>query len=326
VGHGSGIPTEATLETMREDGVAYLVGTPRASLNKLEKQLLDQPWEIVHEGMSVKLIEHEGELYVQAQSRERQKKENAMRRRRLKTLVRGINRIRHRLKPRKGSSREPARLSRDQLLRKVAVLRKEAGRVASFLQVHEPAEGQAVTATTFTAKLDKAAWKAALGQDGSYILRAHVPWEQWPAGMEKQAPVLWKWYMQLVHVEESFKTLKADLNLRPIHHQLEKRVEAHVLVAFLGYCLTVTLRMKLIKAAPGLTPRAALQSLSAIQMLEVQVPTSDGRLLVMPRHTEPQAQQRMILEKLGLELPPQPPPRIRAGQLELAATDSPELL
>ena len=321
-----GIPTQATLKTLRDDEVAYLVGTPRASLNKLQKQLLDQPWEIVHEGMSVRLIEQDHEIYVQARGLDRQKKENAMRRRRLKTLVRGINRIRHRIKPRKEKSRPAARISRDQLLRKVAVLRKEAGRVASFVQVHEPEEGQAVTATTFTAKLDKAAWKAALERDGSYILRAHVPWEQWPAGMEKQAPVLWQWYMQLVHVEESFKTLKADLSLRPIHHQLEKRVEAHVLVAFLGYCLTVTLRMKLSASAPGLTPRAALQSLSAIQMLEVRIPTSDGRVLVMPRHTEPEAQQKMILEKLGLALPPQPPPRIRAGQLELEATDSRELL
>ncbi len=149
--------------------------------------------------------------------------------------------------------------------------------------------------------------RSALEQDGSYILRAHVPWEQWPAEMEKQAPVLWEWYMQLVRVEESFKTLKSDLNLRPIHHQLEHRVEAHILVAFLGYCLTTTLRMKLMQAAPGLTPRAALQSLSAIQMVEVNVPTSDGRVLMMPRYTEPEAQQKLILEKLRLDLPPQPP-------------------
>jgi len=156
-----------------------------------------------------------------------------------------------------------------------------------------------------------------LEQDGCYILRAYIPWEQWPAGMEKQAPLLWKWYMQLVRVEEAFKTLKSDLNLRPIHHQIQDRVEAHILVAFLGYCLSTTLRMKLSAAAPGLTPRAALQSLSAIQMLEVHIPTTDGRVLVMPRHTEPQAQQKMILQTLMLQLPPQPPPRIREGKLEL---------
>ena len=305
-----GIPTEATLQKMRQEQVAYLVGTPRSMLNKMEKSLIERPWETVHEGMSVKLIEQDNEVYVQARSRDRQMKENAMRRRKLRKLVHGINRIRRRL-------RRNATISRDQLLRRVAVLRKEAGRVASFVKVREPAEGEPVSLKTFTAKLDKAAWKAAMERDGSYILRAHVPWEQWPSGMEKQAPVLWEWYMQLVRVEESFKTLKGDLCLRPIHHQVEKRVEAHILVAFLGYCLTVTLRMKLSAAAPGLTPRAALQSLSAIQMLEVHVPTSDGRLLVMPRHTEPEPQQTMILEKLGLELPAQPPPRIRSGRVEL---------
>ena len=144
--------------------------------------------------------------------------------------------------------------------------------------------------------------------------------------MEKQASVLWQWYMQLVRVEESFKTLKSDLNLRPIHHQIEKRVEAHILVAFLGYCLTMTLRMKLAATAPGLTPRAALQSLSAIQMVEVHVPTTDGRVLVMPRYTEPEVQQKLILEKLKLELPPQPPPRIRGGILEVAAATNREIL
>jgi len=259
----------------------------------------------------VKLLEQDNELYVQARSGDRQKKENAIRRRKLKKLVHGLNRLKRR-----------KNIKRDYLLERVAVLKKEAGRVASFVQIRKPAPGEEVSRTTFTAKLDKAAWKAALDRDGSYILRAHVPWEQWPAGMEKQAPVLWEWYMQLVRVEESFKTLKSDLNLRPIHHQLEKRVEAHILVAFLGYCLTATLRMKLSRAAPGLSPRAALQSLSSIQMVEVHLPTTDGRVLVMPRYTEPEAQQRMILEKLKLELPPQPPPRIREGKMELAGASS----
>ena len=308
-----GIPTEATLKQMREDQVAYLVGTPRATLDKLEKDLIEKPWEQVHEGMKVKLLEQDGELYIQAASDDRRKKENAMRRRKLKKLVRGLNRLKRRVGRMK--------VKRDSLLERVAVLRKEAGRVSAFVRITKPAAGEAVNRATFTARLDKAAWKKAIERDGCYLLRAHMPWEQWPTGMEKQAPVLWKWYMQLVRVEEAFKTLKGDLNLRPIHHQLQSRVEAHVLVAFLGYCLSSSLRMKLIKAAPGLTPRAALASLSAIQMLEVQVPTTDGRVLVMPRYTEPEARQQMILESLRLTLPPQPPPRIRDGKPEL--TDAP---
>ena len=301
-----GIPTEATLKKMRQDEVAYLVGTPKTLLNKLEKDLLDKPWEQVHEGMKVKLLEQDNELYVEACSGNRQKKENAMRRRKLKKLVNGLNRLKRR------------KVKRDYLLERLAVLKKDAGRIASFVTIRKPAPGEPVNRATFTAKLDKAAWKKAMDRDGCYVLRAHVPWEQWPEGMERKAPVLWEWYMQLVRVEESFKTLKSDLNLRPIHHQIEKRVEAHILVAFLGYCLTMTLRMKLSTAAPGLTPRAALQSLSAIQMLEVHIPTTDGRTLVMPRYTEPEAQQQLILEKLKLSLPPQPPPRIRNGNLEPA--------
>jgi hypothetical protein len=315
-----GIPTKATLEKMRADEVAYLVGTPKALLGTLEKSFLDKPWERVHEGMEVKLLEEENELYVQARSGARRLKENAMRRRKLKKLVRGLNRLRHRI--RRGSPK----IHRDALIERVAVLRKEAGSIASFVKITRPAADELVSAATFTARLDKLAWKAALERDGSYILRAHVPWKERPAGMEKQASVLWEWCMQLIRVEQSFKTLKSDLNLRPIHHQIEKRVEAHILVAFLGYCLTTTLRMKLAKSAPGLTPRAVLQSLSVIQLVEVHIPTRDGRTLVMPRHTEPEAQQRMILENLKLNLPPQPPPRLRGGKMALPATTSDENL
>jgi hypothetical protein len=164
---------------------------------------------------------------------------------------------------------------------------------------------------------DRAAWKAALARDGCYLLRAYLPEKDFPPDWERQAPALWGWYMQLVQVEEAFKTLKGDLALRPIHHQVEKRVEAHIFVAFLGYCLTVTLRMKPRTAAPGLTPREVLASLSAIQMVDVHIPTTDGRVLILPRYTEPQAQQEMILEKLNLSLPAQPPPRIRGGDVVL---------
>ena len=302
-----GIPTHATLERMRQDKVGYLVGTPRSLLSKLEQELLAQPWETIHEGMAVKLLEKEGEVYVQARSADRQQKEQAMRRRKLKALLHGLNRLKRR------------KLSRDQLLKRVAVLQKEAGRVTRFVKVSEPKTDEAVSRETFVCRFDKSAWKQALARDGCYILRAYIPWseegQEWPAGLEKQAPVLWQWYMQLVHVEEAFKTLKSDLSLRPIHHQLQPRVEAHILVAFLGYCLMVTLRMKLRPAAPGLTPRAVLQSLSAIQMVDVEVPTTDGRVLLLRRHSEPESEQRMVLEKLNLQLPAQPPPRIRAGQV-----------
>jgi hypothetical protein len=118
--------------------------------------------------------------------------------------------------------------------------------------------------------------------------------------------------MQLTQIEAAFKCLKSDLGIRPIYHQLEHRVEAHIMVAFLAYCLMVTLKHRLQAHAPGLTPRAVLEKLAAIQMLDVSFPTTDGRRLVMPRYTEPGAEQAVVLHHLHLALPQQPPPRITA--------------
>jgi transposase len=293
------------LQQMREEGVAYLVGTPRSLLGKLEKDLVDRPWKEVHQGVQVKLLARENELYVLARSVDRRMKEAAIRRRKLKRLIHGLNRLK----------RRP--ISRDHVLKKVAVLQQEAGRVASLVKIREPKVSETVNRQTFVCALDRAAWKKAQERDGCYILRAHLPPEDAPEALsgEQQAPVLWAWYTQLVHVEEAFKTLKSDLDLRPIHHQIERRVEAHIFVAFLAYCLTVTLRMKLRSAAPGWTPREVLKSLSAIQLVNVHIPVIDGRELVMPRYTEPEAEQQMVLEKLNLSLPQQPPPRIQSGEV-----------
>src|ERR1700704_4865169 len=125
---------------------------------------------------------------------------------------------------------------------------------------------------------------------------------------------LWRFYIQLVEIEASFKTMKDDLQLRPIYHQLEQRVEAHIFVAFLAYCLHVTLRARLKPLAPGLTPRAVLDKFAAIQMLDVHFPTTDGRTLILSRHTELTADQNLLARHLKLDLPPQPPPRITAPE------------
>ena len=119
--------------------------------------------------------------------------------------------------------------------------------------------------------------------------------------------------MQLVQIEAAFKCLKSELGIRPIHHQLEHRVEAHILVAFLAYCLSVTLRHRLREHAPGLTARAVLEKLAAIQILDVVLPTTDGRCLVMPRYTEPEPDQALLLHQLRLTLPSQPPPRMHTA-------------
>ena len=303
-----GIPTEAALQEMRAEGIHYLVGTPRSLLSRHEQQLLEKPWEQVHEGMQVKLLREDPELYVLARSCQRQKKENAMRRRKLKKLLAGLNR----LKPwrRKDGGR---RLTRDELLKRVAVLQKEAGRVASFIKVQLPREGEAIDRGSLKFSFDRERWKHAMKWDGAYLLRGYLP-----ESSEADAPAIWQMYIQLTQVEEAFRTIKSDIALRPIWHYTQKRVEAHILVAFLGYCLSASLRMRLWRHAPGLTPQEALAALGEIRMVDVCIPTTDGRELVMPRHTEPEAQQVMVLEKLGLELPVQPPPRVRGKEVTMA--------
>jgi len=124
---------------------------------------------------------------------------------------------------------------------------------------------------------------------------------------------LWDRYIQLTQIEAAFKCLKSELGIRPIYHQLEHRLEAHILVAFLAYCLMVTLKRRLQAHAPGLTARAVLDKLATIQMLDVWLPTTDGRWLVMPRYTEPEPDQALLLHQLKLTLPTQPPPRIKSG-------------
>jgi hypothetical protein len=167
-----------------------------------------------------------------------------------------------------------------------------------------PAAKAQLTKETFQWKLRTEKFKSSEHRDGKYILRTNLSGE---------APeVLWKKYIQLTEVEAAFKCLKSDLAMRPIHHQLEHRVEAHIFVAFLGYCLTATLRKRLEVHAPGLTPRAVLEKLATIQIIEVWLPTTDGRWLIMPRYTQPEKDQQLLLEKLNLKLPEQPPPRIRA--------------
>ncbi len=144
------------------------------------------------------------------------------------------------------------------------------------------------------------------GREGRYLLRTNLSADD--------PELIWRTYMQLCFVEEAFRTLKGDLGLRPIFHQLPERIEAHLFLAFLAYCLSITLRQQLRTVAGGLMPRAVLEKLATVQMLDVAVPTTDGRELLLVRRTEPSRDVQLLLDCLGLSLPPQPPPRIRAPQ------------
>jgi hypothetical protein len=296
-----GIPTEEVLAEMRdpERGICYLVGTPRGKIRQYEKKWLELPWRKVRESVEVKLFADQGELFVLAKSDGRRAKETAMRRRRLARLLWKLRALRHSCP------------SRDQLLLRIGAAKKEAGRAYSFVQLRLPKEGEAVTRPSFTFALDKNKLQKSELQDGHYLLRSNLVAED-PA-------VLWDRYVQLTQIEAAFKSLKSELGLRPIYHQLEHRVEAHILIAFLAYCLLVTLKNRLQALAPGLTPRAVLEKLATIQMLDVYFPTTDGRWLVMPRYTQPEPDQQLLLHRLKLSLPQQPPPRLKLRSTELPA-------
>jgi transposase len=291
-----GIPTEEVLEEMRKPDrqTQYLVGTPRARINAMEKKWLDLPWQKVRDSVEVKLWSEGGELFVLAKSEGRRQKEMAMRRRRLVQYLHALRRMRHSLP------------SRDQLMMRIGAARSRAGRAAAFVQINLPAKDEAVTRDTFRFKLDREKFDKAELRDGHYLLRSNVTGGD-PAE-------LWERYIQLTEIESVFKTLKSDLAIRPIHHQLEHRVDAHIFVAFLAYCVMVTLKKRLQVHAPGLTPKAVLEKMATIQMLDVWLPTTDGRTLIMSRYTQPETDLLLLLRKLGLRLPEQPLPRIRNGQ------------
>jgi transposase len=285
-----GIPTEEALREMRQADppISYLVGTPKGRLTKMEKALLARPWQAVRDGVDVKLLPQEEEVYVLARSSARVDKERAMRRRKLKRLWARLKEL------------SAMNLTRDELLMKLGAARAKAQAAWRLVDVRLDPQIAA-----FTYALNRNKLRAARRREGRYLLRTNL------SGREPAE--LWRFYIQLTEVEAAFKNLKDDLQLRPIYHQLIERVEAHIFVAFLAYCLHITLRARLRPLASGLTPRAVLDKFAAVQMLDVHFPTADGRTLILSRHTELNADQKLLLRQLGLELPPQPPPRITAA-------------
>jgi transposase len=284
-----GIPTEEVLAEMRaaDPSVQYVVGTPKGRLSRLEQALLIKPWQEVRPGVAVKLLPQDGELYVLAQSRDRVAKERAMRRRQLKWLWKRLGQI------------AAMKLTREERLMKLGAARSHAPTAWRLVRL-----AVAKTGAAFSYHLDRDKLRQARRREGRYLLRTNLTGDD-PAE-------LWSYYLQLVAVEEAFKNLKGDLAIRPIFHHDQARVEAHIFIAFLAYCLHVTLGRRLHALAPGLTPRSVLAKFSAVQMIDVHVPTTDGRELVLTRHTEPEPELRLLLAKLRLELPPQPPPKITA--------------
>ncbi len=191
------------------------------------------------------------------------------------------------------------------LLLKLGAAKAEAGRVWSLVTVTLPAPPTTQKARTrradFTFALNREALRAVLRREGRYLLRTNLT--------ETDPTKVWAFFLQLVEVEAAFKNLKGDLALRPIYHQREDRIKAHIFVAFLAYCLHVTL---LRSQAPGPTPLAVLEKFGRMQMLDVHFPTTDERELIFTRYTQPAKDRQLLLEQLGWRLPAQRPPQITA--------------
>jgi len=286
-----GIPTEAVLREMRDSDppVYYLVGTPKGRLSRLEADLLPKPWQEVRAGVQVKLLPQDGEMYVFAQSHDRIAKERAMRKRQLKRLWARLAKL------------SSMKLSREALLMKLGAAQNQSPSAWRLVEVKVDDR-----AAAFTYALRRNKLREVRRREGRYLLRTNLT--------SSDPAELWRYYIQLVQVEQAFKDLKGDLAVRPIYHQLERRIDAHIFIAFLAYCLHVTLTQQLRPHASGLTARSVLDKFAAVQMLDVHIPTTDDRELVLTRYTEPEPELKLLLERLNLELPTQPPPKITEAQ------------
>jgi len=285
-----GIPTEEVLEEMRQSDppVYYLVGTPKGRLSRYEKALTDRPWHKVRDGVQVKLLRQDNEVYVLAQSRDRIHKERSMRRRQLKRLWKRLHEL------------QGMELTRDELLLKLGAAQQQSPSAWRLVHIDIP---EVDKPWQFSLRKDKL--RKVQRREGRYLLRTNL--------VGRDPAQMWEFYTQLVEVEEAFKNLKGDLAIRPIFHQKEQRIEAHIFVAFIAYAMHVTLRRRLRDLAPGLTPRSALEKFSAVQMIDVHLPTTDGRKVIMSRYTQPEPELKILLQQLWLSLPNQPPPRVMAN-------------
>jgi len=291
-----GVPTEAVLAEMRasDPPVQYLVGTPKGRLSRLEKDLLAKPWNQAREGVKVKLLPADNELYVFAESADRVTKERAMRRRQMKWLWKRLREL------------AAMEISREEMLMKLGAARSRAPAAWRLVNIEMDKESSMFIHTLNWKKL-RVAWR----REGRYLLRTNLT--------ESDPALLWQYYIQLVAVEQAFRNLKGDLAIRPVFHQDERRIEAHIFIAFLAYCLHVTLQRRLHALAPGLTARSALEKFAAVQMIDVHLPTTDGRELVLTRYTQPEPELLLLIGQLRLQLPPQPPPKITTAAFARAS-------
>jgi transposase len=296
-----GIVSEENLELLRRRGACYLVATPKRKLAAFEQALLKEDWTEVsgRPEIEVKLLEREGEVYVLSRNRERAERERTLR-------LRALHGLRNDLRKLSKNVRTGRLRKRDLILLRLGRLEERWPNAWPYLKKVELTDSELVW------RWDRKKLRSAWLQQGAYLLRTNLT---------KQAPEkLWRQYLQLTEVENVFRTLKSELNLRPIWHRIQPRVEAHIMVAFLGYCLWVCLKQKLRAAATSLTPAQVLHQLKQVLLVEVWFDLRQGGKICLPRITQPEESQHLILHHLGWSLPEQPPPKIYRDQNQFVWT------
>jgi transposase len=296
-----GIVSEENLAAIRKRGGQYLVGTPRSQLKQFEAELRKEDWTRVRPEVEVKQvpIPQGEEIYILCRTEGRREKEKAIRNRFSTRMEDALQRLE--------KSIATGRLKdRHKMERRLGKIQARHPSVNDLYEVslQETANGIRLS---WEMKKDRKTWRES--REGAYLLRTNLRAES--------AEQLWSKYMQLTEAEASFRALKSELSIRPLFHQLEPRVKAHVMVAFLGYALWVTLKHLLkrrpeIVPAPSasgvtdaqpLSPMRALALLSTLQSADIVLPTTDGHEIRLRRVTEPTAEQKSLLQQLGISLP-----------------------
>ena len=289
-----GVVSEDNLQKLRERHGTYVVGTPRSRLKEFEGGLQRQDWKHVRGQVDVVLRPgDDGDTYVIARSVKRRAKENAIRRRRMRKLYDSLNSLA--ISVEQGYVRHY-----DVLVNRLGRLEERYAQVFGFVEISRTRDNEDIKQFAF--RLNRHALKKAYRQDGTYLLRTNL--------IENDPSRLWEQYIQLTEVESAFRALKSEIKLRPINHRIEPRVEAHVMVAFMGYAMWVCLKWKLKGMAGSLSPRQAIELFRSLKLVEVWFDTIDGRRICLPRITMPEPEHQIVLEQFKWNLPEQPPPRI----------------
>ena len=282
-----GIVSDANLTAIRRRGGQYLVGTRRTQLRAVEQALLDGPWTRVRDEVEAQVIPIPGgtETYVLCRSTSRREKERAIRRRFSTRLEDALQRLATRVATGRVKDRAVIERALGRLQERYAsvadlyemALRDEDGRLRLHWQLIEA----------------RRLWRDA--REGAYLLRTNLEGQN--------AEDLWTKYIQLTEAEAAFRALKSELAIRPVFHQLERRVKAHVLIAFLGYALWVTLKHQLRRCGSGLSPSQALAQLATLQSADIVLPTTDGREIRLRRVAQPTPEQQRLLDQLNITVP-----------------------